>query len=87
MRRQTVLTTAMAALFIVTLAVNSGFAQKTGAEGKDTGTQSEQSGTSMSGHDGIESGRDFGDHVSGHEGTFSGDHNPGNHKGYSGLKD
>jgi len=89
MKKQTVLITALAALFIVTLGVNSGFAQKTDGQEKGANKQSEQSSgsMSMSGHEGIETGRDFGEHVSGHDGKFSGDHNPGNHKGFSTVKD
>ena len=88
MTKSTFLTTAIAALFLITLGVNSGVAAKDNGKSKGTGSQTEQnSGTHSGDHSSITSGNDFGQHVSTHNDMFSGDHNPGkHHKGYSGIK-
>jgi hypothetical protein len=87
MTKSTILTTAIAALFLITLGVNSGVAAKNNGKSKTTGTQSEMSSDGSRHHDSIKSVRDFGQHVKEHNAHFSGDHNPGkNHKGYSGIK-
>jgi hypothetical protein len=80
MKKNALLTTTIAALFMLVVGVNSGFAKKSG----------ESTGQDSTHHDDIASGSDFGDHVSDHaksQDGFSGDMNPGNHKGSSTLKD
>ena len=74
------LTAAIAALFLVVVGVNSGFAKKADSDGTNT----EASG-SMHGHT-FDSGKDFGKHVSEHakDGKLGKDHNPGKHQGFSG---
>ena len=88
MTKSTFLTTAIAALFLITLGVNSGVAAKDNGKSKGMGSQIEQnSGTHAGDHSNIKSGRDFGQHVREHNDHFSGDHNPGkHHKVYSGIK-
>lgn len=87
MTKSTILTTAIAALFLITLGVNSGLAAKDNGKSKGTGSQTEQkSGTHSGDHSSVKSGKTFSDHVKGHNDMFSGEHNPGNHKGYSSLK-
>ena len=64
MTKSTILTTAIAALFLITLGVNSGLAAKDNGKSKGTGSQKEQnSGTHAGDHNNINSGRDFGQHV------------------------
>lgn len=85
MKRQTILTTAIAALFLVVVGVNSGFAKKTDNEGTSSGTHSSQTSGGMHGHE-FESGQKFGEHVSGEakKGNLGKDHNPGqHHQGFS----
>lgn len=79
------------AAFILALAVTPGFSAE--KKGSDNGSKSQTEQSSMgnmdgSHHDGIDSGRDFGQHVKDMNDHFSGTHNPGrHHKGYSGIKD
>lgn len=86
------LTTAVAALFLITVGVNAGLAMQNSG-GKKGGSQTEQTMD----HSGITSGAQYGNHVSdmaqtsGKHGTdkkgFSGEMNPGkHHQGYSGIK-
>ena len=81
-----------ALLFLGTTAFESAAAQGND-NGNDNGngngqqSQTEHSSGSGSHHEDIDSGKDFGQHVSEHNDHFSGDHNPGNHRGYSGIKD
>lgn len=87
MTKSSILTTAITALFLITLGVNSGVAAKDNGKSKTAGTQTGMSSDGPGHHDRIESGSDFGQHVKEHNTHFSGDHNPGkNHKGYSGIK-
>jgi hypothetical protein len=80
MKRNAFITTTIAALFMLFVGINSGFAKKS-----DQGMDHDSTH-----HDGVNSGSYFGAHVNDHaknQGGFSGDMNPGNHKGYSTLKD
>ena len=87
MTKSTILTTAIAALFLITVGVNSGVAAKDNAKSKTTGTQSEKSSKKDSGgHMSIDTGKEFSQHVRGHNDSFSGNHNPGKHRGFSGVK-
>jgi hypothetical protein len=87
MTKSTFLTTTIAALFLITLSVNSGFAEKDNEGNKTDGTQTEKSSKNDSGgHMSIDTGKEFSEHVRDHNDSFSGDHNPGKHQGFSGVK-
>ena len=93
MSRKTVLTAVVASLFLITLSVNSGFAEKNNSGTKGGGKKAEQTqttgGMNHGGdhHAGIGSGKEFGQHVRDHNSHFSGTMNPGrHHQGYSGIK-
>ena len=84
MKRQTILTTAIASLFLVVVGVNSGFAKKANNESAQSGTHSSQTAGGMHSHK-FESGQKFGEHLSGEaqKGNLGKNHNPGHHQGFS----
>ena len=87
MTKSTILTTAIAALFLITLGVNSGLAAKDNGKSKTGGMQTEKGSKKDSErHMGITTGKKFSKHVRGHDDRFSGDHNPGKHRGFSPVK-
>ena len=85
-KKQTILTTAITALFLVVVGVNSGFAKKIAHEGKNSGTHSSQTSGGMDGHT-FDSGYNFGKHISDEhatKGKLGKEHNPGqHHQGFS----
>ena len=84
MTKSTILTTAIAALFLITLGVNSGLAAKDNGKGKTGGMQTEKgSKKDLERHMGITTGKVFSEHVRDHSDKFSGEHNPGKHRGFS----
>lgn len=87
MTKSTILTTTIAALFLITLGVNSGVAAKANGKSKTAGMQTEKGSKKHSeGHMSIDTGKQFSEHVRDHNDRFSGDHNPGKHRGFSGVK-
>jgi hypothetical protein len=87
MTKSTILTTAITALFLISLGVNSGLAAKDNGKSKTGGMQTEKGSKKDSKrHMGIKTGKDFNTHVRGHVDRFSGDHNPGKHRGFSPIK-
>ena len=87
MTKSTILTTAVAALFLITLGVNSGVAAKDNGKSKAGGIQTEKGSKKDSErHMGITTGKNFSDHVKSHNDHFSGEHNPGRHRGFSPVK-
>jgi len=92
MKKNVFVTAAVAALFLITVGVNAGFAMQNG-DGKKGESQTEKTMD----HSDITSGAKFGEHVSDmaqksdkhgmDRKGFSGEMNPGtHHQGYSGIK-
>jgi hypothetical protein len=87
MKNKTLITVIVAALMFLVINVSVGISAENKKSGKGESQKTGQSTQMGSGHQGIDSGRDFGKHVTEHNGMFSGDRNPGkHHKGYSGIK-
>jgi hypothetical protein len=88
MKDKTLTTVVIASLMFLVINVSAGISAENKNSDKSKHQKTEQTANMGSGHQGIESGKDFGKHVSEHNKMFSGDHNPGkHHKGYSGIKD
>ena len=97
MKKNVFMTAAVAALFLITVGVNAGFAMQNGDGKKGDGKKGESQTEKTMDHSDITSGAKFGEHVSDmaqksdkhgmDRKGFSGEMNPGtHHQGYSGIK-